>query len=86
MHCICVANIDVFIQIEDEQEKFERLQKSLLLENPESAAFYNAKLRIQRRVSNNDFDHSSSLQVTVGVSSRSVPVSNSTSCSFLVRS
>ncbi|KAI0213411.1 Kinesin-like protein KIF9 [Lamellibrachia satsuma] len=35
--------------IEDEQEKFERLQKSLLLENPESAAFYNAKLRIQRR-------------------------------------
>ena len=51
-HCTCyVITIDVCVQIEDEQEKFERLQKSLLQENPDSAAFYNAKLRIQRRVS-----------------------------------
>jgi len=34
---------------EDEQEKFERLQMTLLLENPDSAAFYNAKIRTQRR-------------------------------------
>lgn len=34
---------------EDEQEKFERLQMALLMENPDSAAFYNAKMRTQRR-------------------------------------
>ena len=39
-------------QLEDEQEKIDRLQMELLLENPDSAAFYNAKMRTQRRVSN----------------------------------
>ena len=39
------------LQGEDEQEKFERLQMALLMENPDSAAFYNAKMRTQRRVS-----------------------------------
>ncbi|XP_064647221.1 kinesin-like protein KIF9 [Lineus longissimus] len=34
---------------EDEQEKFDRLQMELLLENPDSAAFYNAKMRTERR-------------------------------------
>ena len=38
-------------QLEDEQEKIDRLQMELLLENPDSAAFYNAKMRTQRRVS-----------------------------------
>ena len=37
-------------QMEDEQEKFNRLQMNLLLENPESIAFYNAKLQTSRRV------------------------------------
>merc|ERR1712170_154197 len=32
---------------EDEHEKFDRLQKALLLENPDSASFYNAKMRTQ---------------------------------------
>ena len=45
------ANI-FFWKVEDEQEKFDRLQMALLLENPDSAAFYNAKMRTQRRVSN----------------------------------
>ncbi|XP_039269912.2 kinesin-like protein KIF9 [Styela clava] len=35
--------------IEDEQEKFDRLQQQVLLENPDSAAFYNAKLNMHRR-------------------------------------
>ena len=39
------------MQLEDEQEKFDRLQMELLMENPDSAAFYNAKMRTQRRVS-----------------------------------
>ncbi|XP_072047757.1 kinesin-like protein KIF9 [Amphiura filiformis] len=34
---------------EDEGEKFERLQSQLLMENPDSAAFYNAKMRTERR-------------------------------------
>ena len=39
-----------FLQLEDEQEKFNRLQMSLLLENPDSAAFYNARMQTERRV------------------------------------
>ncbi|GFR81074.1 kinesin-like protein [Elysia marginata] len=35
---------------EDEQEKFERLQLELMMNNPESAAFYNAQMRTSRRV------------------------------------
>lgn len=34
---------------EDEGEKFDRLQTQLLMNNPDSAAFYNAKIRTQRR-------------------------------------
>ncbi|XP_077997452.1 kinesin-like protein KIF9 [Glandiceps talaboti] len=34
---------------EDEGERFERLQLELLMENPDSAAFYNAKMRTERR-------------------------------------
>ncbi|XP_046327027.1 kinesin-like protein KIF9 isoform X1 [Haliotis rufescens] len=34
---------------EDEQEKFDRLQMELLMNNPESAAFYNAQMRTHRR-------------------------------------
>ncbi|KAJ8019432.1 Kinesin-like protein KIF9 [Holothuria leucospilota] len=34
---------------EDEGEKFERLQSELLLENPDSAAFYKARIRTDRR-------------------------------------
>ncbi|KAL8610515.1 hypothetical protein ACOMHN_060435 [Nucella lapillus] len=34
---------------EDEGEKFDRLQVELLMNNPDSAAFYNARLRTQRR-------------------------------------
>lgn len=34
---------------EDEQEKFERLQLELMMNNPESAAFYNAQMRTNRR-------------------------------------
>lgn len=34
---------------EDEGEKFDRLQMELLMNNPDSAAFYNAKMRTQRR-------------------------------------
>ncbi|XP_060585541.1 kinesin-like protein KIF9 isoform X2 [Ruditapes philippinarum] len=36
-------------QLEDEQEKFDRLQMELLMNDPESAAFYNAKMRKDRR-------------------------------------
>lgn len=35
--------------LEDEQEKFDRLQQQVLMENPDSAAFYNAKLHAHRR-------------------------------------
>ncbi|ESO94407.1 hypothetical protein LOTGIDRAFT_227399 [Lottia gigantea] len=34
---------------EDEQEKFDRLQRELLMNNPDSASFYNAQMRTQRR-------------------------------------
>ncbi|XP_059167044.1 kinesin-like protein KIF9 isoform X2 [Physella acuta] len=34
---------------EDEQEKFERLQLELMMNNPESAAYYNAKMRTAKR-------------------------------------
>ncbi|XP_033728379.1 kinesin-like protein KIF9 [Pecten maximus] len=34
---------------EDEHEKFDRLQMELLMNNPDSAAFYNAQMRTQRR-------------------------------------
>ncbi|CAH1788426.1 unnamed protein product [Owenia fusiformis] len=34
---------------EDEQEKFDRLQTELLMENPDSAAYYNARMRTERR-------------------------------------
>lgn len=34
---------------EDEQEKFERLQMELMMNNPDSAAFYNAQMRTSRR-------------------------------------
>lgn len=36
-------------QIEDEGEKFERLHTQLLMEDPESVAFHNARLRTDRR-------------------------------------
>ncbi len=39
------------VQVEDAQEQFDRLQMALLLEDPDSAPFYNAKIRTQRRVS-----------------------------------
>ncbi|XP_065058635.1 kinesin-like protein KIF9 [Rhopilema esculentum] len=35
--------------VEDEQEKFDRLQMELLMENPDSVPFYNAKLQTERR-------------------------------------
>ncbi|XP_071943121.1 kinesin-like protein KIF9 isoform X2 [Antedon mediterranea] len=34
---------------EDEGEKFDRLQKELLMENPDSAPYYNARMRTVRR-------------------------------------
>lgn len=37
------------LQIEDEGEKFERLHSQLLMEDPESVAFHNARLRTDRR-------------------------------------
>lgn len=40
----------LLLQPEDEGEKFDRLQMELLMNNPDSAAFYNAKMRTQRRV------------------------------------
>lgn len=40
-------------QPEDEQEKFDRLQMELLMNNPESAAFHNAQMRTERRVRRN---------------------------------
>ena len=36
--------------VEDEQERFDRLQMELLMENPESVPFYNAKLQTERRL------------------------------------
>lgn len=47
------------IQPEDEFEKYDRLQTEKALENPEAAAFYNAKLRTERRVSR----HLASLEI-----------------------
>lgn len=38
---------------EDEFEKYDRLQTEKALENPEAAAFYNAKLRTERRAFTN---------------------------------
>lgn len=35
--------------VEDEQEKFDRIQLELLMDNPESVPFYNAKLQTERR-------------------------------------
>ena len=49
------ALLFVLLKVEDEQEKIDRLQMALLLENPDSAAFYNAKMRTQRRVSCDTF-------------------------------
>ena len=37
------------IAIEDEQEKFDRLQLEYLLDEPESVAYYNAQMQTQRR-------------------------------------
>jgi len=37
-------------QLEDEQEKFERLQMELLMNDPDSTAYYNAQMRTHRRV------------------------------------
>jgi len=37
------------LAVEDEQEKFERLQMELLMNNPDSAAYYNAQMRTSRR-------------------------------------
>ncbi|XP_055959381.1 kinesin-like protein KIF9 [Patella vulgata] len=34
---------------EDEQEKFDRLQRELLMNDPDSMSFYNAQMRTQRR-------------------------------------
>ena len=39
--------------MEYEHEKFDRLQASLLNQDPATTAFYNAKLRTERRVSRN---------------------------------
>ncbi|EDO44491.1 predicted protein [Nematostella vectensis] len=35
---------------EDEQEKFDRLQLELLMENPDSVPYYNAKMQTERRM------------------------------------
>lgn len=35
---------------EDEQEKFDRLQLELLMENPDSVPYYNAKIQTERRM------------------------------------
>ncbi|CAK8673389.1 unnamed protein product [Clavelina lepadiformis] len=35
--------------LEDDQEKFERVQQELLMDHQDSAAFYNAKMRTRRR-------------------------------------
>jgi len=45
MVCWCL-----YEQAEDDQERFERMQKALLMANPESVAFYNAQMRTRRRV------------------------------------
>uniref|UniRef100_H3AQV5 Kinesin-like protein n=1 Tax=Latimeria chalumnae TaxID=7897 RepID=H3AQV5_LATCH len=36
---------------EDDHERFECLQQELLMENPDSVSFYNAKMKIEQRVS-----------------------------------
>jgi hypothetical protein len=43
--CACVYQL-----IEDEGEKFDRLQRQILQEQPESMAFYSAKMKLLRRV------------------------------------
>jgi len=40
----------LYSQAEDDQERFDRMQKALLMADPESVAFYNAQMRTQRRV------------------------------------
>ena len=40
----------LYTQAEDDQERFDRMQKALLMANPESMSFYNAQMRTQRRV------------------------------------
>lgn len=42
-------------KLEDEHEKFERLQMAVLMANPDSAPFYKAQLRRRRRVRNQIF-------------------------------
>nr|CAB3259115.1 kinesin-like protein KIF9 [Phallusia mammillata] len=37
------------MNLEDDQEKFERIQQELLMDHQDSAAFYNAKMRTQHR-------------------------------------
>lgn len=37
------------LQLEDEGEKFERLHEQLLMEDPDSVAFQNARMRTDRR-------------------------------------
>lgn len=41
------ARVD--FQLEDEGEKFERLHEQLLMEDPDSMAFQNARMRTDRR-------------------------------------
>lgn len=36
-------------QVEDEQERFDRLQKALLMSQPEAASFYQAQMRTHQR-------------------------------------
>lgn len=38
------------LQIEDNQEKFERLQMELMMENPESIPYLNAKKKMEKKV------------------------------------
>lgn len=39
-----------WLQLEDEEEKFDRLHNALLMNNPDSVSFFNAKMRTERRV------------------------------------
>ena len=58
--CICFEMVSSFIlsipamqnSMEYEHEKFDRLQATLLMEDPATTAFYNAQLRTERRVGN----------------------------------
>lgn len=49
--------ISYSFQAEDEQEKFERLQMELLMNNPQSAAYFSAQMRTARRVNSNFCTH-----------------------------